>query len=64
MWNCYRCERVVSLSIRCSRCDELMCIDCGNGICFGCRYFGKPTTLAATVIVPMQTAMLTIQPPV
>lgn len=62
MWNCYRCERVVSLSIRCSKCGELTCIECGDGICFGCRHFGKPTTVAATMVALIQTQMTTIPP--
>ena len=50
MWTCYRCLRSVSMSISCFKCGRLTCIDCGDGICFGCRHFGQPTTVAANLV--------------
>ena len=48
---CYRCKRSTALAIACARCNQSTCVDCGDGICFGCRVFGRPTALAATVVV-------------
>lgn len=50
MLTCYRCQRATALALDCARCGQSTCIDCGDGICFGCRVFGQPNTLAATLV--------------
>ena len=50
MFKCYRCHRETSLVLTCGKCGQLTCIDCGDGLCFGCRVFGEPTTVAATLV--------------